>query len=46
MNLSAKQKQTHKPGEQICHCQGGRGMWEGWIRSLGLADVNYYTQDG
>ena len=40
MNLSAKQ--THKLREQICHCQGGRGMWEGWIGSLGLADANYY----
>ena len=34
MNLSAKQKQTHKHKEQICGCQGGMG--EGWIGSLGL----------
>ena len=39
MNLSTKQKQTHKHREQICGCQG----WgEGWSRSLGLADANYY----
>ena len=30
MDLSTKQKQTHKHGEQTCGCQGG-GMrdWEG-----------------
>ena len=26
MNLSAKQKQTHKHREQICCCQGGGGQ--------------------
>ena len=39
-NLSMKQKQTHRHGEQTCGCQGevGRGMdWE-----VGLADANYY----
>ena len=27
MNLSTKQKQTHRQGEQPCVCQGGEG-WE------------------
>ena len=40
MNLRMKQKQTHRHIEQTCGCQGGMG--EGWIRSLGLADANYY----
>ena len=25
MNLSIEQKQTHRHGEQICGCEGGRG---------------------
>ena len=30
MNLSTKQKWTHRPGEQICGCQGGgRREWDG-----------------
>ena len=41
MNLSTKQKQTHRRGEQTCGCQGGGGG-EGWSGSLGLADANYY----
>ena len=40
MNLSMKQKQTHRHREQTCGCQGGGG-WEGWIGSLGLADADY-----
>ena len=32
--------------EQICGCQGGRGMGKGWIGSLGLADANDYIQNG
>ena len=36
MNLSMKQKETHKPREQTCHCQGGVGVGEGCIGSLGL----------
>ena len=27
-------------------CQGGRVVKERWIGSLGLADANYYMQDG
>ena len=41
MNLSMKQKLTHR--EQTGGCQGrGGGVGEGRIGSLGLADVNYY----
>ena len=46
MNLYMRQKQTHRPREQVCGCQGGDVLGEGWIRSLGLADANYYTQSG
>ena len=29
VNLSTKQKQTHRHGEQTCDCQGAGGMdWE------------------
>ena len=39
MNLSTKQKQTHRHGEQACGCQGtGRREWDG----LGVVDANYY----
>ena len=41
MNLSTKQKQTHRHREQTCVCQGGGGSTEGWTESLGLADANY-----
>ena len=44
MNLFTKEKQTKKHRKQMYGYQ--RGMWggagEGWIRSLGLADTNYY----
>ena len=46
MNLSMKQKQTHRYREQTCGCQGGEGVGDGWIGSLGLADANCDTQDG
>ena len=37
MNLSIKQKQIHKHGQQTCDCQGGEGgSGKDW--SLGLAD--------
>ena len=32
--------------EQTCGCQEGGDGKEGWIRSLGLADANYYIQNG
>ena len=44
MNLSTKQKRTHKHREQTCDCQGGGGReWDG-LGGCGLADVSYYTQ--
>ena len=42
MNISMKQKQTHRHREQTCGCQGGWGVRAEWIGSLGLADANYY----
>ena len=42
MNLPVKKKQTHRHREQTCGCQWGGEVGEGWIRSLGLADANYY----
>ena len=46
MNLSSKQKQSHRHRGQICGCQGGGEVGEGRIRNLGLADSNYDIQDG
>ena len=43
MNLPVKQTQTHRHSRQTCGCQGG-GRGRG--RSLGLADGNYYIQNG
>ena len=43
MNLSTKQKQTHRRREQTCGCQEGGGVG---IGSLGLRDANYYTENG
>ena len=45
MNLSTKQKQTQRYREQTC-CQGGGLVGEGWIGNLGLADANYYIENG
>ena len=42
MNLSMKQKQTHRHREQTCGCQGGGRVEEGQSGSLGFADPNYY----
>ena len=42
MNLPTKQKQTHRHREQACGCQKEGKVGEEWIRSLGLADANYY----
>ena len=39
-------RQTHRHREQTCGCQVGSGMGEGRIRSWGLTDANYYTEDG
>ena len=40
MNLSMKQKQTHR--EQTCGCQGGSGVGEGQTGNLALVDAKYY----
>ena len=37
MNLSLKQKQTHRHRDQTCGCQQGGGGEEGWTRNLELA---------
>ena len=42
MNLSVKQKWTHRYREHTYGCQGWGDMGGGWIGSLGLADANYY----
>ena len=39
-------KQTHRHREQTCGFQGGGEMGKGGTGSLGLADANYYIQDG
>ena len=44
MYLPMQQKQTHRHREQICGCQGEGTMGEQWVRSLGLADANYYIE--
>ena len=41
MNLSTRQKQTHRHREQTYDCQRGEKVEEGKTRSLGLADANY-----
>ena len=46
MNISRKQKRTHRHREQTCGCQGGGGMEQGRTVSSELADANYYIQDG
>ena len=38
-NLSAKQKQTHRHGEQTCGCQGGEG-WSGIDGEFGVDSKN------
>ena len=43
MNVYKKQKQTHRHRKQTYGCQGGKGEWEGQIRSMELTDTNYYT---
>ena len=37
MNLSTKQKQTHRHGEQTCGCQGGRGAGGGMEWEFGIS---------
>ena len=40
MNLSTKQKQTHRDREQTCGCQGEERVGDGRTESLGLVDAN------
>ena len=42
MNLSTKQKQTHRQRDQTCACQGKGEKGESWLGNLGLTDANYY----
>ena len=42
MNLSTKQKQSHRHREQTCGCQGEEGWGEGGSGRLGSADVRFY----
>ena len=42
IDISTKQKQTHRYREQTCGCQGGGEVGEGRKGSLGLAEANYY----
>ena len=39
-NISVKWKQTQRSREETCGCQGGEGVGEGRIGSLGLVAVN------
>ena len=43
MNISMKQKWTHRLREQISGAKG-QGVREGKIESLGLADANYHRE--
>ena len=40
MNISTKEKQTHRCREQTCGCQGGGEVGEGKVGIWGLADSN------
>ena len=42
INISTKQKQTHRYRGQTCGCQGGRAVQEGRSGSVGLAYENYF----
>ena len=41
INLSTKQKKTHRHGEQTCGCQGEVAGVE-WTGNLPLVDTNTY----
>ena len=50
MNLSAKQKQTHRRREQTCSCQGGRGAgggveWQFWIGRCELLHIEWINNE-
>ena len=40
INLSMKQKQTHRHGEQTCGCQGGGTEWEFGVRLSYIEWIN------
>ena len=42
INLSVKQKQTHRGKEQTYVCQEEGEVRKGWSGSLRLADISYY----
>ena len=42
MNLSIKQIQTHRHGEETFGCQGGEGRERNKTGRLGLINANYY----
>ena len=42
LNLSTRQKLTHRQREQTCGCQGWKGVGEEYIGSLSLVNANYY----
>ena len=45
MTISMRQKHSQiLYREQTCGCQG-EGSGKGWIRSLGLADANWYIKN-
>ena len=46
VNLPTKQEHIHTQKGQTCGCQGGTGLGEEWIGSVGLADACYYIENG
>ena len=46
MNELIYETERDSQREQICGCQGEGRVREGWTGSPGLADANYYTEDG
>ena len=48
MNISIKQKQTHRYREQICGCQGSKGGkdWEFGISRCQLLYIGWIKQQG
>ena len=46
MNLSTKQRQTHRHREQTGGCQGGGGEGEEWTGGLGLVYAKCYIYNG
>ena len=43
INLSIKQKQTHRTREQTCVIAKDKVVQEGWTGSLELVGANYYV---